>query len=263
MPADDTVSNPGPSRKGKGRARAPPAPKKKPGRKRGAVMWKSSEYLRLYRTISVIRPTGNNQWELVSAQHSAEGTTKQSLELCKMHWFSVLKLKKPTGGAKMHPLHCLALAIDAEICKSTGTYVLNDKDDHDPYGELDVKFQHAKDEMERYKMDPNRPPRFDVPMPDEDAQVDKEIAPPEDLSEDEADGGSKDGDKGQVNVQSDNRDTPYADKAVEDGQICRLPLWSMDPAASVNLSYKNQCRRRRHRSLPYVEGLAYEAEGQR
>ncbi|CCO35567.1 hypothetical protein RSOLAG1IB_11469 [Rhizoctonia solani AG-1 IB] len=128
----------------------------------------------------------------------------------------------------MHLLHCLALAINAEICKSTGTYLLNDKDDHDPYGELDVEFQHAKDKMERYKMDPDRPPRFDVPMPDEDAQVDKEIAPAEDLSEDEANGGSKDEDKGQVNVQSDNKDTPYADKAVEDGQIHRLPLWSME-----------------------------------
>jgi hypothetical protein len=106
--------------------------------------------------------------------------------------------------------------------------VLNDEDDHDPYGELDVEFQRAKDEMERYKMDPNRPPRFDVPMPDEDAQVDKEIAPPEDLSEDEADGGSEDEDKGQVDVQSDNGDTPYADEAVEDAQIRRSPSWSME-----------------------------------
>jgi hypothetical protein len=128
----------------------------------------------------------------------------------------------------MHPLHRLALAIDAEICKSTGTYVLNDEDDHDPYGELDVEFQRAEDKMERYKMDPDRPPRFDVPMPDEDAQVDEEIAPPEDLSEDEVDGGSEDKDEGQVDVQSNNGDTPYADKAIEDGQICRSPLWSME-----------------------------------
>ncbi|KAF8749702.1 hypothetical protein RHS01_09939 [Rhizoctonia solani] len=169
MPAENALSNPRPLRKGKGCANAPLEPKKKPGCKRGAVMWTSGKYICLYCKILVIHPTGNNQWELVSMEHSAEGTTKRSLELCKMRWYPVLKLKKPTSGAKMHPLHCLVLAIDAEICKSTGMYVMNNKANN-PYGDLAIKFQHAKDNMHQYKMDPNRPPKFDVPMPDKDAQ---------------------------------------------------------------------------------------------
>ncbi|KAF8754231.1 hypothetical protein RHS01_06382 [Rhizoctonia solani] len=153
MPAENALSDPRPLRKGKGRADAPLEPKKKPGRKRGAVMWTSGKYVCLYCKISVIRPTGNNQWELVSMEHSAEGTTKRSLESCKMRW-----------------------------------YPAND----DPYGDLAIEFQRAKDDMHRYKMDPNRPPKFDVPMPDEDAQGDESDPPPEELSKDKSDRGDKD-----------------------------------------------------------------------
>ncbi|KAF8672042.1 hypothetical protein RHS04_07905 [Rhizoctonia solani] len=231
MPAENALSNPRPLRKGKGCANAPLEPKKKPGCKRGAVMWTSSKYVRLYCKILVIRPTGNNQWELVSTEHSAEGTTKRSLELCKMRWYPVLKLKKPTGGAKMHPLHCLALAINAEICKLTGTYMMNNEANNNPYGDLAIEFQRAKDNMHWYKMDPNCPPKFDVPMPDKDAQGDKLDPPPEELSKDKSDGGDKDDTCPSAGeVTGDNRDKMEPDPQA----FCRSPFWDLEAALGLS-----------------------------
>ncbi|CCO34866.1 hypothetical protein BN14_08975 [Rhizoctonia solani AG-1 IB] len=99
----------------------------------------------------------------------------------------VLKLPKPTGRSKMHPLHRLALAVDKDINKANATYLLNDSINHDPYGDLHAEFERAKRDMTRLKLDFKRAPNFDVPLRDEDAQVDGNEG---DLSGDVEDAGS-------------------------------------------------------------------------
>ncbi|KAG8714400.1 hypothetical protein FRC11_008628, partial [Ceratobasidium sp. 423] len=87
MPTANVLSNPRTLRKGKGCGSLPPAPKKKPSRKKGVLKWTNGEYLHLYCKISMILLKGNNEWDLVNTQHSDEGPTDQSLEGCKNHWF--------------------------------------------------------------------------------------------------------------------------------------------------------------------------------
>ncbi|KAG8686399.1 hypothetical protein FRC11_009003, partial [Ceratobasidium sp. 423] len=87
MPIANALSNPRTSQKGKGHGSLPPAPKKKPGRKKGALKWTNGEYLCLCRKISMILPKGNNEWELVNMQHSDEGPMDRSPEAYKNHWF--------------------------------------------------------------------------------------------------------------------------------------------------------------------------------
>ncbi|KAF8675059.1 hypothetical protein RHS04_06872 [Rhizoctonia solani] len=153
-----------------------------------------------------------------------------------MRWYLVLKLKKPTSGAKMHPLHCLALAINAEICKLTGTYVMNNKANNNPYGDLAIKFQCAKDNMHQYKMDPNCPPKFDVPMPDKDAQGDKLDPPPEELSKDKSDGGDKDDTCPSAGEAPSDVANPgpqvFADKDPQ--AFCRSPFWDLEAALGLS-----------------------------
>ncbi|EUC62818.1 hypothetical protein RSOL_456650, partial [Rhizoctonia solani AG-3 Rhs1AP] len=234
MPTANALSNNKTLRKGKARAGTPPAPKKRGGRKKGAVKWTIVEYIRLFRIISEIRPSGNNHWQQVMEEHNL-GPTERSLDACKTHWFPVLKLKKPTGGTRTHPLHRLALSIDDDINKSNGTHVMNDEDDHDPYLEIKLEFKRAEDEMRRYKMDFNRPPNFNIPMPDEDAVVDEEDMAVEELSEVESDGGSDHGDGGDGKTGDD--------KVVEDGghgtglvrSLSEAPTELDDPKEQVDL----------------------------
>ncbi|CAE6535470.1 unnamed protein product [Rhizoctonia solani] len=162
----------------------------KRGRQVGAVKWTIAEHLALFRIIAAIRPSGNNDWKQVGVQHSL-GPTNRSGDACKGHWTPVLKLPKPTGRSKPHPLHHLALAIDADINKANATFVMNDQGNHDSYGELEAEFKLAEDEMKRLKLDFNRPPNFNMPTPDEDAVVDEEGDGME------VEDGSEDGDNGE------------------------------------------------------------------
>ncbi|KAG8686749.1 hypothetical protein FRC11_008427 [Ceratobasidium sp. 423] len=135
----------------------------------------------------------------------------------------------------MHPLHRLGLAIDADINKSNGTYVMNDDGARDPYGELEVEFQRAEDEMRRYRMDLNRPPNFNMPMPDENAQEDEEDALPEELSEDEADSGSKHDGEGDGGDVADDEEATKGDNAAMElvRSLSEAPTELDDPEARV------------------------------
>ncbi|KAF8761069.1 hypothetical protein RHS01_01229 [Rhizoctonia solani] len=95
-----------------------PSLKKQGGRKVGARAWTIKDYLLVFRIISVVRPAGSNQWEIVGKNMMVQSSTVQSGEVCKNCWVKVLKLPKPTGQSKMHPLHCLALAVNKSISKS-------------------------------------------------------------------------------------------------------------------------------------------------
>ncbi|GAB1527539.1 hypothetical protein RhiTH_010714 [Rhizoctonia solani] len=144
---------------------------------------------------------------------------------------------------------------------------MNDKANNNPYGDLAIEFQRAKDNMHQYKMDPNRPPKFNVPMPDKDchnpylegrhaskgmghdkdAQGDELDPPPEELSKDKSDGGDKDDtcpSAGEVARDNRNKMEPapsdvanpgpqvFADKDPQ--ATCRSPFWDLEAALGLS-----------------------------
>ncbi|QRW17233.1 hypothetical protein RhiXN_05235 [Rhizoctonia solani] len=157
------VSNATCGRKGKACASTPsklpttsaPSPKKQGGRKVGARAWTIKDYLLVFRIISVVRPASSDQWEIV----------------CKNCWVKVLKLPKPTGQSKMHPLHCLALAVNKSISKSHAIGLLDDSSAQDEYKETEIKFKRAETQMKRLRLDFKHAPNFEVPLLNEDAKV--------------------------------------------------------------------------------------------
>ncbi|KAF8697718.1 hypothetical protein RHS03_07720, partial [Rhizoctonia solani] len=181
-----SISNVTRGRKGKGHASTPskppststPSPKKQGGRKVGARAWTIEDYLLVFRIISVVRPVGSDQWEIVGKNMTAQSFTARSGKVCKNCWVKahavvhkVLKLPKPTGQSKMHPLHCLALAVKEGISKSHAMGLLDDSSAPDKYKETEIKFNLAETEMRRLRLDFKRAPNFEVPLLDEDAKV--------------------------------------------------------------------------------------------
>ncbi|QRW24362.1 hypothetical protein RhiXN_11274 [Rhizoctonia solani] len=165
--------------KGKARASTPskspststPSPKKQGGRKVGACTWTIEDYLLVFRIISVVRPVGSNQWEIVGENMTAQSFTARSGKVCKNCWVKVLKLPKPTGQSKMHPLHCLALAVEEGISKLHAMGLLDDLSAPDKYEETEIEFNLAETKMRRLRLDFKRAPNFEVPLLDEDAEV--------------------------------------------------------------------------------------------
>ncbi|KAF8736256.1 hypothetical protein RHS02_06347, partial [Rhizoctonia solani] len=160
------VSNATCGRKGKARASTPsklpstsaPSPKKQGGRKVGARAWTIKDYLLVFRIISVVRPAGSDQWEIVGEN------------------MTVLKLPKPTGRSKMHPLHRLALAVNKSISKSHAIGLLDDSSAQDEYEETEIEFKRAETQMKRLRLDFKRAPNFKVPLLNEDAEVEDDGA---------------------------------------------------------------------------------------
>ncbi|CCO36374.1 hypothetical protein BN14_10508 [Rhizoctonia solani AG-1 IB] len=149
----------------------------------------SSPKKQVFQIISAIRPSSSNKWEIVGENMSSLGTCpKRSWGTLTRHTGrrrrlgrtedrrdglkGVLKLPKPTGRSKMHPLHCLALAVNKDINKANTTYLLGDSINHNPYGNLHAEFKRAKRNMTHLKLDFKRTPNFNVLLRDEDVQVD-------------------------------------------------------------------------------------------
>jgi hypothetical protein len=178
MATTDALSISRPSRKVKERAPAlptlattgTPSPKKgKGGRTVGAKQWTIQEFLRLFRVVAAVCPQGHTDWQVVSADHSEASATERSSAACKGQWgmvchfghyilrlskcspiVQVLKLPKPTGKTKPHPIHHLALAVNDHMSKAKATRTLNDADptlDEELYDELGVEFAKAEKEM--------------------------------------------------------------------------------------------------------------------
>ncbi|CUA69805.1 hypothetical protein RSOLAG22IIIB_08732 [Rhizoctonia solani] len=177
MPTATAASSSKSATKGKARANAlcksTPTGTGRRGRQIGVVKWIIRKYLDLFCIIAVICLSSQNDWKLVSVQHN-KGSTNWSADACKSQWSPVLKLPKPTGRSKSHPLHTLALSIDVHINKKNATHVMNDQGEPDLHGELEDKFEFAETEMKCLKLDFNRPPNFNMPIPNEDAVVDEE-----------------------------------------------------------------------------------------
>ncbi|KAB5589203.1 hypothetical protein CTheo_7361 [Ceratobasidium theobromae] len=134
----------------------------------GAVKWSVCEYLCLFRVIATVCPQGSADWKTVGLVHS-EGPTKQSGETCKSCWNPILKMPKPTGKAKVHPLHRLALSIDDHMNKARATQTLNDAAvdlDEELFSSIDVEFDRAKRELTHLGLDLDAPPNFNHVLED-------------------------------------------------------------------------------------------------
>ncbi|KAG8762620.1 hypothetical protein FRC11_008454 [Ceratobasidium sp. 423] len=153
---------------------ATPSPKKHGGHAPGARQWTIAEYLILLSIIALLKPQGGDDWEAVSEEHNAQASVNWNGDTCKKCNLGLLKLPPPTGRKKMHPLHRLALVIDRDVSKGISIHIMNDAQSHNPLGELDDEFTHAKWEMKEYGMDFDSPPDFKTPLPDEDAVVDED-----------------------------------------------------------------------------------------
>ncbi|QRW22043.1 hypothetical protein RhiXN_09630 [Rhizoctonia solani] len=148
-----------------------PSPKKQGRRKVGACAWTIKDYLLVFCIISMVRPVGSNQWEIVGKNMMAQSFTAWSSKVCKNHWVKVLKLPKPTRQSKMHPLHCLALAVKEGISKLHAMGLLDDLSAPDKYKETEIEFNLAETKMRRLRLDFKCAPNFKVPLLDEDAKV--------------------------------------------------------------------------------------------
>ncbi|KAF8751154.1 hypothetical protein RHS01_08789 [Rhizoctonia solani] len=71
----------------------------------------------------------------------------------------------------MHPLHCLALAVNESISKLHAIGLLDNLSAQDEYKETEIKFKRAETQMKRLRLDFKRAPNFEVPLLNEDAKV--------------------------------------------------------------------------------------------
>ncbi|KAF8689783.1 hypothetical protein RHS03_09032, partial [Rhizoctonia solani] len=71
----------------------------------------------------------------------------------------------------MHPLHCLALAVDKSISKLHAIGLLDNLSAQDEYKETEIEFKRAETQMKRLRLDFKRAPNFEVPLLNEDAEV--------------------------------------------------------------------------------------------